>query len=80
MLYTSTDPAGAPIAVSGVSVAPDAAAPAGGWPVVAWAHGLAIASWSQYYPDADPTAIVHPSARPFVDDIGKKCITTTAGG
>ncbi|MET0908029.1 MAG: lipase family protein, partial [Ilumatobacteraceae bacterium] len=39
VLYTSTDPSGAPIAVSGVIVAPDGAPPAGGWPVVAWAHG-----------------------------------------
>ena len=39
MLYTSTDPEGAPIAVSGVVVAPDGQPPQGGWPVVAWAHG-----------------------------------------
>ena len=39
MLYTSTDPEGAPIAVSGVVVAPDGGPPEGGWPVVAWAHG-----------------------------------------
>ena len=39
ILYTSTDPEGRPVAVSGVVVAPDGPAPAGGWPVVAWAHG-----------------------------------------
>ena len=39
VLYTSTDPSGRPIAVSGVIVAPDRAAPDGGWPVLAWAHG-----------------------------------------
>jgi hypothetical protein len=39
VLYTSTDPTGAPIAVSGVVVAPAGPAPASGWPVVAWAHG-----------------------------------------
>ena len=39
VLYTSTDPEGAPIAVSGVVVAPDGRPPEGGWPVVAWAHG-----------------------------------------
>ena len=39
VLYTSTDPEGAPIAVSGVVVAPDGQPPEGGWPVVAWAHG-----------------------------------------
>ena len=219
VLYTSTDPAGSPIAVSGVVVAPDADPPDGGWPVVAWAHGttgvdrrcapsidypesglvrvpelddlvaagtviaitdypglgtpgphpylvgesqgravldsiraarsllgadavssttaiyghsqgghasvwadqivgsyaselqvagvaamapptdlatlldddvneadgivlaaLAISSWSEYYPDADETTIVEPVARPFVDDIGGKCIATAAQG
>jgi hypothetical protein len=39
VLYTSTGANDRPIAVSGVVVAPAAAAPAGGWPVVAWAHG-----------------------------------------
>jgi len=219
VLYTSTDPAGAPIAVSGVVVAPDADPPDGGWPVVAWAHGttgvdrrcapsidypegglervpeldelvaagnvvaitdypglgtpgphpylvgesegravldsiraarsllgadavastaavyghsqgghasvwadqiaagyapelhiagvaamapptdlatlldddvkeadgivlagLAISSWADYYPDADEAAIVEPAARPFVDDLGGKCIATAAQG
>ena len=37
ILYRSTDPEGRPIAVSGVLVAPNAAA-AGGHPIVAWAH------------------------------------------
>jgi Secretory lipase len=218
VLYTSTDPAGAPIAVSGVVVAPDSRPPDGGWPVVAWAHGttgvdrrcapsldfpqsgleqvpelddivaagnvvaitdypglgtpgphpylvgqsagravldsiraargllgddaadttaifghsqgghaavwadqlagtyapelhvvgvaamapptnlgelldadkdeaagivltgLAIASWSAYYPDADEATIVEPVARPFVHDLGEHCIATTAEG
>jgi hypothetical protein len=39
VLYASTDPAGSPIAVSGVVVAPAGAASADGRPVVAWAHG-----------------------------------------
>jgi hypothetical protein len=39
VLYTSTDPTGEPIAVSGVIVAPAADAPDDGWPVLAWAHG-----------------------------------------
>ena len=39
VLYTSTAPDGSPIAVSGVVVAPSGEPPAGGWPVVAWAHG-----------------------------------------
>src|SRR5262245_21116721 len=38
VLYTSTGPDGAPIAVSGVVYAPVEHAPAGGRPVVAWAH------------------------------------------
>jgi alpha-beta hydrolase superfamily lysophospholipase len=39
VLYASTAPDGATIAVSGVVVAPISTAPAGGWPIVAWAHG-----------------------------------------
>jgi hypothetical protein len=39
ILYTSTDPSGAPIAVSGVVVTPTDDPPAGGWPIIAWAHG-----------------------------------------
>jgi hypothetical protein len=39
VLYLSTDPNGTPIAVSGIVVVPEGAAPAGGRPVVAWAHG-----------------------------------------
>jgi acetyl esterase/lipase len=39
ILYRSTDPKGAPIAVSGLIVVPQGPAPAGGRPVVAWAHG-----------------------------------------
>jgi acetyl esterase/lipase len=38
VLYRSTGLQGEPIAVSGVVVVPDAPAPAGGYPVVAWAH------------------------------------------
>lgn len=38
VLYRSTDPHGAPLAVSGVVVAPRSEAPAGGYPIVAWAH------------------------------------------
>jgi alpha-beta hydrolase superfamily lysophospholipase len=38
ILYRSTDGAGKPIAVSGVVVVPDGAAPAGGRPIVSWAH------------------------------------------
>src|ERR1700760_2363742 len=38
VLYRSTSPEGKPIAVSGVIVTPPGDAPAGGWPIVAWAH------------------------------------------
>jgi acetyl esterase/lipase len=38
VLYRSTSPDGKPIAVSGVIIIPPGTAPAGGWPVVAWAH------------------------------------------
>jgi pimeloyl-ACP methyl ester carboxylesterase len=38
VLYRSTGLSGEPIAVSGVIVVPPGLAPAGGWPIVAWAH------------------------------------------
>jgi acetyl esterase/lipase len=38
VLYRSTNPEGKPIAVSGVIVIPPGVAPAGGWPIIAWAH------------------------------------------
>jgi acetyl esterase/lipase len=38
VLYRSTKPDGTPIAVSGVVIVPAGQAPAGGWPIVAWAH------------------------------------------
>jgi alpha-beta hydrolase superfamily lysophospholipase len=37
--YQSTSPAGAPIEVSGAVFLPKGDAPAGGWPVIAFAHG-----------------------------------------
>jgi len=39
VLYRSTGPKGEPIAVSGLIIAPEGPAPAGGRRVVAWAHG-----------------------------------------
>jgi pimeloyl-ACP methyl ester carboxylesterase len=41
ILYTSTDGVGgsAPVAVSGAYFVPRGTPPAGGWPLVAWAHG-----------------------------------------
>jgi len=41
ILYSSTDGVGGktPVAVSGAYFAPKGAAPAGGWPLIAWAHG-----------------------------------------
>ena len=38
VLYRSTKPDGTPIAVSGIVIVPAGEAPAGGWPIVAWAH------------------------------------------
>jgi acetyl esterase/lipase len=38
VLYRSTAPDGRPIAVSGVIIIPAGQPPAGGWPIVAWAH------------------------------------------
>jgi acetyl esterase/lipase len=38
VLYRSTKPDGSPIAVSGIVIIPAGQAPAGGWPIVAWAH------------------------------------------
>ena len=38
-LYHSTDVRGHDVAVSGQLVVPEGAPPAGGWPVVSWAHG-----------------------------------------
>jgi acetyl esterase/lipase len=38
VLYRSTKPDGQPIAVSGVIIIPAGDVPAGGWPIVAWAH------------------------------------------
>ncbi|MET0143416.1 MAG: alpha/beta fold hydrolase [Ilumatobacteraceae bacterium] len=55
VLYTSTGADGDPIAVSAVVVAPTGAAPAGGWPVVAWAHGTSGIA-SNCAPSLDPDA------------------------
>lgn len=38
ILYHSLSPSGEDVAVSGVVLVPDGAPPAGGWPVIAWAH------------------------------------------
>ena len=38
VLYRSTKPDGTPIAVSGIVIVPAGRPPAGGWPIVAWAH------------------------------------------
>jgi pimeloyl-ACP methyl ester carboxylesterase len=39
VLYRSTSPSGAPVAVSGTVAVPKGRAPRGGWPVISWAHG-----------------------------------------
>lgn len=38
ILYRSLSPSGDAVAVSGVVLVPDRTPPAGGWPVIAWAH------------------------------------------
>jgi len=40
LLYHSRSPEEQDVAVSGVVLLPDDAPPAGGWPIVAWAHGF----------------------------------------
>ena len=59
-LYHSTDATGADIAVSGAVFQPPGSPPAGGWPVVAWAHGTigvadtcAPSRWSDFYEYGD---------------------------
>src|SRR5687767_9637381 len=54
VLYRSTNAGGKPIAVSGVIVIPGAAAPAGGRPIVSWAHatsGVARSCARSMYPN-----------------------------
>jgi pimeloyl-ACP methyl ester carboxylesterase len=41
ILYHSLSPQGKVVAVSGVVLVPDGTPPAGGWPVIAWAHDFA---------------------------------------
>jgi pimeloyl-ACP methyl ester carboxylesterase len=40
ILYHSRSPNGEDVAVSGVALVPDGTPPAGGWPVIAWAHNF----------------------------------------
>lgn len=39
VLYRSVDMQGAPVAVSGTLAVPEGEPPAGGWPLISWAHG-----------------------------------------
>lgn len=39
VLYRSVDMQGRPVAVSGTVAVPDGVPPAGGWPLISWAHG-----------------------------------------
>lgn len=41
ILYHSLSPQGKDVAVSGVVLVPDGTPPAGGWPIIAWAHDFA---------------------------------------
>jgi alpha-beta hydrolase superfamily lysophospholipase len=62
VLYRSTDVRGAPVAVSGVVAVPDGGhPPAGGWPVLAWAHGttgLADGCAPSRYPRASDARLI----------------------
>ena len=40
ILYYSRSASGDPVAVSAVVIVPERTAPAGGWPIIAWAHGV----------------------------------------
>jgi len=44
ILYHSRDAGGRDVAVSAVVLVPDGRPPAGGWPVLAWAHGFSAAA------------------------------------
>ena len=44
ILYHSRSASGAEVAASGVVLVPDGKPPAGGWPVIAWAHGFSAAA------------------------------------
>src|SRR5271169_7140063 len=44
ILYHSRSASGGDVAASGVVLVPDGKAPAGGWPVIAWAHGFSDAA------------------------------------
>ena len=44
ILYHSRSASGGEVAASGVVLVPDGKPPAGGWPVIAWAHGFSAAA------------------------------------
>lgn len=73
MLYRSTDHLGAPTIVSGLMVAPAGDPPAGGWPVVAVAHGTAglprgAAPSATLDANSSESAVIYASnLRPFLD-------------
>ncbi len=73
ILYRSTDHRGNPTIVSGMMVAPAGPAPAGGWPVVAVAHGTAglprgAAPSISLDANSDETAFVYANnMKPFLD-------------
>jgi alpha-beta hydrolase superfamily lysophospholipase len=56
ILYRSVSPAGQPVAASGLVLIPAGPPPAGGWPVIAWAHGT--------------TGVTRPCAPSLMKDIG----------
>ena len=61
LLYHSRTAAGKDVAVSGVLLFPDAKAPAGGWPVIAWAH-----SWTGVARNCAPSLARNLEHGPFL--------------
>jgi dipeptidyl aminopeptidase/acylaminoacyl peptidase len=66
VLYRSTGFDGQPAAVSGVILAPEDVAPAGGRPILAWAHGSRGLS-DDCAPSHEGVADLMPLAQPFMD-------------
>lgn len=56
ILYQSIDATGKPVTVSGMALRPNKAAPAGGWPLIAFAHGTTGLS-DGCAPSRDPSSV-----------------------
>ena len=66
VLYQSTGIDGRPVAVSGVVLAPEVAAPSGGRPILAWGHGSRGLS-DDCAPSHEGTVDLMPVAQKFLD-------------